>query len=81
MDIDNYGKGFGKILVFSSIYLYCADTGNKHYGARINNNINSIKSFQHCGFKFSTEINAWQYLFLNYKNLVIPSNVSKIKVE
>tara|TARA_B100000315_G_C14455823_1_gene531350 strand:+ start:579 stop:1031 length:453 start_codon:yes stop_codon:yes gene_type:complete len=37
LDIDNYGKGFGKILVFSSIYLYCADTGSKHFGTRIKN--------------------------------------------
>jgi hypothetical protein len=78
---DNYQKGFGKILVFSSTYLCCADTGKKHYGARINNNINSIKSFEHCGFIFSTEVNSRQWYFLNYKNLVIPSNVSKIKVE
>ena len=43
---DNYEKGFGKILIFASTYLCRADTGNKHYGTRINNNIMSFKLYK-----------------------------------
>ena len=79
LDIDNYGKGFGKILVFSSIYLYCADTGSKHFGTRIkNDNIMSKKSFLSCGFEFTNKVNTWQYFYLNHDKLIIPNNISRI---
>jgi hypothetical protein len=74
-------SGFGKILVWSSTYLYHFCTGTKWFGAGMENeNIPSIKSFLSCGFNKSSYINGITRVYINYEDLIKPDNITNTSI-
>ena len=75
------GKGFGKILVWASTFLFYKSFDIKFFGAGMNkSNLASLYSFKSCGYKICNEDNENYKVILNFNDLIQPQNIFNIKV-
>ena len=81
-DKNKRGMGFGKILVWASLFLHHYCFGSDIYFAGMNiENIPSLRTFLSCGFKINYKNEDLYFVSLKYDNLIQPKNVLNIKIK
>ena len=74
--------GFGKILVWASLFLHHYCFGSDIYFAGMNiENIPSLRTFLSCGFKINYKKEDLYFVSLKYDNIILPKNLLNIKIK
>ena len=75
-------NGFGKILVWASLFLHHYCLGSEIYFAGMNiENIPSLRTFLSCGFKINYKKENLYFVSLKYDNIILPKNLLNIKIK
>tara|TARA_B100001093_G_C26331311_1_gene801976 strand:+ start:53 stop:619 length:567 start_codon:yes stop_codon:yes gene_type:complete len=79
---NNYlGKGFGKILVWASTFIFYKSLGINFFGAGMKkSNLVSLYSFKSCGYEICNKEKKSYKVLLNYDNLIKPETIHKARI-